>query len=133
MTRFCRSVLCLLVLLAPQAALAWRATNGTEVNPVNKTSFEVIPHGRSGPSEFWCGAGDYAIRVLGTSATQRIYISRAIGPSQTRPGAKGVQFSLTPPPEAQGFQAGYSLSVKAAGDSLDAAMAQRYCFQGRRF
>lgn len=122
-----------LVLAVPQMALAWRAANGTEVNPVSQTTFEVIPHGRSGPSEFWCGAGDFAIRALGTSATQRIYISRAVGPSQTRPGSKAVEFSLSPPPEAEGFQAGYSLSVKSAGDSLDAAMAQRYCFQGRRF
>ncbi len=116
-----------MLVLVPAAAQAWRAINGTEVNPVRKGVFEVIPSGRSGPQQFWCGAGDYARMVLGVGATQRIYIWRAIGPSETRPGAKSVQFSLSPPPGKEDYQPGYSLSVKHEGDNLDAAMARRYC------
>lgn len=119
--------------ITPGTSLAWRAINGTEVNPVRKGVFEVIPHGRSGPQQFWCGAGDYARQVLGVGPTQRIYIWRAIGPSETRPGAKAVQFALQPPPGKEDYQPGYSLSVKHEGDNLDAAMAQRYCYGNSLF
>ena len=119
--------LCVALSLIPVTGQAWRAFNGTEVNPVRNGVFEVIPHGRSGPQQFWCGAGDYARSVLGVAPTQRIYIWRAIGPSETRPGAKSVQFALSPPPGKENVSAGYSLSVKVEGDNLDAAMAQRYC------
>ena len=67
------------------------------------------------------------------SPTQRIYIWRAIGPSETRPGAKSVQFALQPPPGKEDYQPGYSLSVKNEGDNLDAAMAQRYCYNDSFF
>ena len=122
-----------LLALLPDPALAWRAINRTEVNPVRKGVFEVIPHGRSGAQQFWCGAGDYARVVLRVAATQRVYIWRAIGPSETRPGAKSVQFALSPPPGKENYKPGYSLSVKAEGDSLDAFTAQRYCGSGSPF
>ena len=113
--------------MTPGPSLAWRAFNGTEVNPVRKGVFEVIPHGRSGPQQFWCGAGDYARQVLGVSATQRIYIWRGLGPSATRPGKKSVQFSLTPPPGADTSPT-MALSYDDVGDNLRAAMSQQYCF-----
>lgn len=133
MPRLIPATFCLALLCLPVAAQAWRAMNGTEVNPVSKGVFEVIPHGRSGAQQFWCGAGDYARSALGVGPTQRIYIWRAIGPSETRPGAKSVQFALSPRPGTEDYQPGYSLSVKNEGDNLDAAMAQRYCFNGRPF
>lgn len=130
-----RLVLAALAIMAitPGASWAWRAINGTEVNPVRKGVYEGIPHGHSGPQQFWCGAGDYARQVLGVGPTQRIYIWRAIGPSETRPGAKSVQFALQPPPGKEDYQPGYSLSVKNEGDNLDAAMAQRYCYNDSFF
>ncbi len=119
--------------LIPTPAFAWRAVNGTEVNPVRKGVFEVIPHGRSGAQQFWCGAGDYARVALGIGPTQRLYIWRAIGPSETRPGSKSVQFALSPPPGKEDYKPGYSLSVKAEGDNLDVFTAQRYCGSGLPF
>lgn len=118
------------LVLVPATGQAWTAFNLMEVNPVGKSVFEVVGRAGSGPSQYWCGAGDYARTVLGVKPTQRIYIWKAIGPSQTRPGYKAVQFALSPPPGKEDYQPGYSLSVKAEGDNMDAAMARRYCGSG---
>jgi len=67
------------------------------------------------------------MRHLGVGATQRVYLWAALGPSQTVAGKKAVQFSLSVPPSGPAPQS-YSLSVKAVGDSLTAAAAQKYCF-----
>ena len=81
----------------------------------------------SAPKDFWCGAGDYAIRVLRTSATQRIYLWQAVGPAVTVKGHNGVQFSLQSPQGAD-TNPGYSISVKKVGDNMTASMAQNYCY-----
>ena len=85
-------------LLAPGMALAFQAFNRFEVYPVSKGVIEVVNRNGSAPKDFWCGAGDYAIRVLRTSATQRIYLVRPVGPAVTVQGRKGVHYALQPPP-----------------------------------
>ena len=111
----------------PAASHAWRAINYHEVNPVSNGVFEVIGRAGSGAQDYWCGAGDFAYRGLGTASVQRVYIVRGIGPSVTRPGRKSVQFSLTPPPGAD-TEPKITLSVRAVGDNLRAAAAQQYCY-----
>ena len=102
--------------------------NRHEVFPVSDTVWEVVSEVGSSAADYWCGAGDFAQRVLGTPAAQRIYIWKAIGPSVTRPGRKAVQFSLTPPPGAD-TSTGYSLTVRRAGDNLARHAAVQYCYQ----
>ncbi|MFV0515723.1 MAG: hypothetical protein ACK5MY_19085 [Jhaorihella sp.] len=117
----------LALLAAPGAALAWTAANGSAVVPVTAERFEVINRASSRAQDYWCGAGDFAIAGLRSAATQRIYVYAPVGPSQTNPGARAVQFSLVPPPSGPAPQT-YSLSVKTAGDSLTAAAARQYCY-----
>ncbi|MCE8508716.1 hypothetical protein KBY22_06005 [Ruegeria pomeroyi] len=114
-------------LLLPGMAMGFQAFNRFEVYPVSKGVFEVVNRHGSAPKDFWCGAGDYAIRVLRTSATQRIYLWQAVGPAVTVKGRKGVQFSLQPPQGAD-TNPGYSISVKKVGDNMTASMAQNYCY-----
>ncbi len=121
--------LCLAML--PGLAGAWTAFNRHEVQPVGGGVFEVLNEFGSGAQQYWCGAGDYAIRVLGTGATQRVYIWRAIGPASTVSGRKSVQFSLTPPPGAD-TTPGFSLSTRRVGDNMTAASAQNYCYDRLR-
>ncbi|MCB1364963.1 MAG: hypothetical protein KDK02_12635 [Rhodobacteraceae bacterium] len=117
----------LILLAIPGTALAWTAANGSAVIPVSADRFEVINRASSRAPDYWCGAGDYAIAGLRTAATQRVYIHTPVGPSQTSPGARAVQFSLSPPPSGPAPQT-YSLSVKTVGDSLTAAAARQYCY-----
>jgi hypothetical protein len=102
--------------------------NRHEVFPVSNTVWEVVSEVGSSAADYWCGAGDFAQRVLGTPAADRIYIWRGIGPSVNRPGKKAVQFSLTPPAGAN-TSPRLSLSVKEAGDNLARHAAVQYCYQ----
>jgi len=119
-----------LLVALPGAALAWRAANGHHVHDLGGGVFEVVGRVGSGAQEYWCGAGDYAIAVLGAAAAQRVYIWRPLGASATERGRKAVQFALSPPPGTD-TSTGYSLTVRRAGDNLSAAMAQQYCYGGR--
>jgi len=121
-----------LLAMIPGWANAWWAVNRTEVYPVSDTVFEVLNVVGSGAVDYWCGAGDFARQVIGTPAAQRIYIWRAIGPSETRPRRKSVQFSLTPPPGAD-TTPGLSLSIRQAGDNMTSALAYQYCLGNNPF
>ncbi len=126
-----RMVFAALLGLTPEWAGAWRARNLHEVVPVSETVFEVVGRPGSGPAEYWCGAGDYVRHALSQSATQRVFIWRAIGPSTVRSGRKAVQFSMAAP-DSVSVPPRYSLSMKAVGDSLSAAAAFQYCFDNDR-
>lgn len=115
-------------LLTPTLAFGFQAFNRFEVYPVDQNGvFEVVNRHGSAPKDFWCGAGDYAIRVLRTSATQRVYLVKPVGSAVTVQGRKGVQYALTPPQGAD-TSPGYSVSVKRVGDNMPAHMAQNYCY-----
>lgn len=104
-----------------------------QVFSLNKQVFEVVGDVGAGPSDYWCGAGYYAISYLRVPQAQRIYIWKAIGPSVALKGHKAVQFAFSPPPGKENYQPGYSLSVKAEGDNISAAMAYRYCINDEIF
>ncbi len=95
----------------------------TQITPLKDGTYEVKPvGGSSAPVTYWCGIGDYAVRTLGVSNSQRIYVSKPY-----EKGVRTVQFSLTPPPGAD-TNPGYSLTVNRVGENLSAASAQNYCF-----
>ncbi|MEX0307895.1 MAG: hypothetical protein AB3N12_10975 [Ruegeria sp.] len=95
----------------------------TQITPLKDGVYEVRPVGGSSAAvTYWCGIGDYAIRTLGVSNSQRIYVSKPY-----EKGIRTVQFSLTPPPGAD-TNPGYSLTVNRVGENLSAASAQNYCF-----
>jgi hypothetical protein len=121
-----KSLLALGCTMIPMAASAFFALNRTEVIQLSPDVFEVVGVVGSGAQDYWCGAGDYAISVLRTKATQRVYMWSEIGPSQARPGARAIQFSLKVPPSGPAPQS-YSLSMKRIGDNMTASMAQGYC------
>lgn len=112
----------------PTWGSAWWAINRLEVFPVSETVWEVVAGVGTSAADFWCGAGDFAQRVMGVPAAARIYIWKPIGPSVTRPGRKAVQFSMSPPAGAD-TSTGYSLTVKRAGDNLARHTAVWYCYQ----
>ncbi|RLK02581.1 hypothetical protein [Ruegeria conchae] len=94
----------------------------TTVTPLNDGTYEVAAIGTSAPVAYWCGIGDFAIRTLRTSATQRIYISKPY-----ERGARTVQFSLSPPEGAEDVTT-YSVTVKTVGANMTAGSAQGYCY-----
>ncbi|NVO56423.1 hypothetical protein HW561_11545 [Rhodobacteraceae bacterium B1Z28] len=126
--RFCKILAVTALVLTPGLAQAVgfglnvRPQFRTEITPLQNGIYEVKAIGSSAAINYWCGIGDYAIRTLGVSNSQRIYIARAY-----EPGVRTVQFSLTPPPGAD-TNPGYSITVKRVGENMSASSAQNYCY-----
>lgn len=123
---FNKTAITALLATLPGMAMAWQAENRHFVNPVSDTVFEVVGRSGSGGPEFWCAAGDYARRVIGSSATQRIYVVRGPAPAMTRNWNRAVLFSFDEPKDVD-LRPGFTLSVTRVGENLIAASAQSYC------
>lgn len=122
-----KTALVLGLVAVPTWALAWRAMNGFDVVPIGDNRIEVLSRGNSAAQSFWCAAGHYARGPMRSAATQRIYVSKAVGNSSTSPGRRAVQFSFAPPAGAD-TSTGFSVSVTRVGDNMNAATAQNYCY-----
>jgi hypothetical protein len=98
-------------------ASAWTAANGMTVTSDSARSFVVAPRGgMSNSTDYWCAAGDFAIRRLGLRPSTRLFRMS----SGTR---GGVRFSLD---EKGSVPSG--VTVFGSKDSgLSASLAQVYC------
>lgn len=107
-----------LSLAAP--ASAFTAQNGLIVQPDGQASFTVPWRGKAGPADFWCAAGDYAIRKLHLSPTALIY--RASEPP--RRSGEAIRFTL----HAEEAASSTGLAVIGArGAGLSVGHAQSFC------
>ncbi|MCV2864544.1 hypothetical protein [Defluviimonas sp. WL0075] len=108
-----------LALTVTAPAQAFTAQNGLVVQPEGD-GFVVNWRGPAGPADFWCAAGDYAIRVLHLNPTQIVY--RTSDPK--RRAGEGVSFSLDPTQSARKTGL-FVLGAKAGG--ITAGHAQGLC------
>ncbi|HBS51108.1 MAG TPA: hypothetical protein DEA05_13975 [Rhodobacteraceae bacterium] len=120
----------------PGAAAAFTAFNRLNVNPVDAATFEVVGKGATNGAEYWCAAGDFADRTLRAGWTDRIYIARGRGPSETTGRRSAVQFTLSP--EAAGIvpaEPSLRLNALEVGDNMSVQAAKGYCqvLPSRRF
>jgi len=114
-----RHVLLAALLLATPAG-AFTAQNGLIVTPEDPDAFFVPWRGKSGPADFWCAAGDYAVRALRLPVTTTIW--RASEPP--RRAGEGVRFTLRADQAAS--SSGLALQwPKSAG--MTAGHAQSFC------
>lgn len=129
--RFALAIVCFASL--PATGFAWKAENRLDVNPLpGSDAFEVVGRPGSAGADYWCAAGDYALRVLAAPAEARIYITRARGVPETSNRLEAVHFSLTPgggetrptPP---------FLSMRRVGDNLSIAFARTFCAENKEF
>ncbi|WP_157973547.1 hypothetical protein [Tropicimonas sp. IMCC34043] len=115
------------------AALADRAANGMIVidDPARPGVFEVFRMSGAGAKDYWCAAGDHAIRGLGLPRDTRIYVAAPVGKSAINPGRSSVTFTVRPSTEVSGAAAaaeqGHAMSVKSVGHSYGASHAQAGC------
>ena len=113
-----------LSLAVPAPAFAVRRL---QVQPVNQTTFDVLPGGSSFEQDLWCTAGEHAARSLGAKSATRVY---RISEPPRRSG-QSVRFSLDPTGKASrtglnvfGNDDG-SLSVSSARNQCEAARQMR--------
>lgn len=102
-------------------ALAWRASNGFVVQAIDPLHFQVNSRGRMGPSNAWCAAGDYVVKVLGLPYSTPIW--RASPPPQR--GGDPMLFTLVP--SDRHYDTGLA-QIGNKGDSVSAALAQQMCW-----
>jgi hypothetical protein len=101
-------------------AAAFTAQNGLIVEPQGADRFSIPWRGKSGPADFWCAAGDYAIRVLHLAPSDVIF--RASEPP--RRAGEPIAFTLNPE-EAASATGLFTLFQKGAG--LTVGHAQSLC------
>lgn len=118
----------ILTLALPVSSEANSSRHSIHVNQMPGGIFEVIPRTGNGYL-FWCGAADYAHRVIGAPWNASLHISRGLGPSETTGRRSAVQFTLdsnlaqTPPSGGYG-----SVNSLQAGDTMSVQRAFDYCF-----
>ena len=119
--------------VAPANQIEEAAYFRLEVNPLpGQGNYEVIAEPGYGAHHIFCWAGNYAAGQLRQKATTRVYVMNPLGPAQTRPGKKGVGFTVNPSQElldaANGPGAGnYSVSVKKVGYNLSMGHTRNFC------
>ena len=119
------TALCLALAIPAEAFTGGR---GIRVNPMSGSSFEVIAPIGGPVDDYWCGASDYARRVLGAPWTAQIYLLRGRGPSATTNRRTAVQFTMdadAAPEEGQGQFQRYSLLNP--GSHMSVQQAATYC------
>ena len=111
------------IFVASQAN-AFLAENDLIVKATGTETFEVPYRGLSGPSDFWCAAGDYVIRDLKRPVDTLIYRTS----SPPRRAGTGMSFSL----RADGAKK-TGLVLLSRGRGVTASHARQLCGERRRF
>jgi len=114
--------LALSILLAPASAETFRAANHMKVTPQGDGGFVVSGNPELFAKDYWCAAGDYALRELRLPVTDRIVV--------TEPYVRGqrfVGFAADPDAEPQFQIVVLGLSIRQAGASLSVGQAQGFC------
>ena len=110
----------LAALLLATPAGAFTAQNGFIVNAEGADAFTVPWRGKSGAADFWCAAGDYAIRRLHLAPTTMVW--RASEPP--RRAGEPIAFTLR---ADQAASSTGLVVLGAEGAGLSAAGAQSLC------
>lgn len=122
--------------LLPDLAGAVSTARNTRTLPANGGVFEVTARSAAGAEVYWCGASDYARRVLGADWSAEIYVVRGRGPSVTTGRKTAVQFSLDPVPAGPGDSGALAvlddmpfklLNRIRPGDHMSVELARIYC------
>lgn len=123
MKTICFSLIAATLLAAPLAAETYRAQGRVDVTPV-QGGFAIQNGNGMGARGMWCGAADYAHRVLGASGTQRIYV---VGPRTSQNRRAPVIFSLNPQGTTPVRASILGRSTSTAGSSLSVDHAISFC------
>ncbi len=122
------AVLGALASVIPDVSQAFSGRRGTRIAPVNDQVFEVVTRIGGLDYDYWCGASDFARRVLGAAWTARIYVARGRGPSVTTGRRSAVQFTLDP--NGAGIAAVHGAArygLLSVGDDMSVQQAAIYC------
>lgn len=106
--------------LSASPAAAFTAQNGLVVQPEGPDAFHIPWRGKAGPADFWCAAGDYAVRALRLPVATMVF--RASEPP--RRSGEGVRFTLRA--EQSATSSGLAFHWPGGG-GITAGAAQALC------
>jgi hypothetical protein len=112
-------------LAVPASAATFTAENSVKVTSLAGKSFEVAPDRKFGVPGQWCGAADYAKRVLGVTGTERLYVQ---GQGSTR---RSVVFGLDPAGATPSSISVVSNSANTPGANFSVQRAFLFCIEQR--
>lgn len=93
--------------------------------------FDILQNAGSGGSDYWCAAGEYAIKKLGVSPATRVYLVQPL--AKGRLGRNSVGFSVNPNAVPSAGSNGFTMSITKVGQNWSAEHARSQCKStGRR-
>ena len=108
----------------PISAQTFTAENRAKVTPLAGGVFSVAEENRFGVPGQWCGAADYALRVLKADWLDRIYV-------QGQGDKRAVEFALSPNGTTPSSITVISNSAKTPGANFTVQRAYRFCLDQR--
>lgn len=88
--------------------------------------FDILQNAGSGGSDYWCAAGEYAIKKLGVAPATRVYLVQPLG--KGRLGRNSIGFSVNPNSVSGGSGAnGFTMSMNKVGQNWSAEHARSQC------
>ena len=117
-----------LCLALPIPAGAFNGRRDTRAFAIDDTAFEVIARTAGSADDYWCGASDYARRMLNAPWAAQIYVLRKRGPSVTTGRRTAVLFTLDAgavPPRAKDLSR--FLNLMTPGNHMSVQLAAIYC------
>lgn len=101
-------------------------------SPTNPADFEVLQKSPNGATDYWCAAGEYAIRRLGVSPVARVYLRKPSGPAEFRDGRSSIGFTVAPSPGVQQAAAAqgqrFTKTMRNVGENWGAESSRSSCF-----
>ena len=113
------AVLAAQIALVPALAGAFTAQNQMQVQQAGTTDIVVQFVSQADDTDYWCAAGDYAVRAMGASSGSRLYRATP----KPRGQGQGITFTLDPNRAAAGagvasFGAGGGDGSMAVGQAV---------------
>lgn len=100
-------------------------------DPAVPGRFEVQQRAGRGGSDYWCAAGEYAIRSLGVSPGSRIYLETPYGQGHLSSNAKTAGFTVAPSADlrqrASMQSNGLTMRIDRVGENWSAEHGRTNC------
>ncbi len=101
-------------------------------SPTNPADFEVLQKSPNGATDYWCAAGEYAMKRLGVSPASRVYLRKPSGPAEFREGRRSIGFTIAPSPSVQQAAAAqgqrFTKTMRNVGENWGAESSRSSCF-----
>lgn len=124
---------CFVLLCALTAACAttrpsgFVARNDLTVVPFAENGFEVLARPGTVGRDYFCAAGDFALRMRGARAADRVVITQPDGPSRFNPGGRAASFAIAPAGTIPRQEPGITVPARRAGTNYTVAHARALC------